>query len=268
MKPHHYELALMTTLQVEDYLKKGGSMVLVPVGSTEQHGPYGPLGTDHLIAQEVCRRVAPELNALVAPPIPYALSILHRGRPGVVYVKMDSFMKYVQDVALALNESGFRRILFVNGHYDNGPGVTFALRSIYDRFAPGTFAFCFNYWDALKWDEAGTYLGPEAGLHANIGETAVMMRINPDSVDMTEAVAGWPAPPEDIETDKMVAIITTVMPLPGSMAHVSPTGGWGDPREATPEKGEEYLQMISKAVVRFIRDIEKTYQKMYSQLNA
>jgi creatinine amidohydrolase len=264
MKKYNYELALMTSLQVEDYLKKGGNTVLIPVGSTEQHGPYGPLGTDHLIAQEVCRRVAPELNALVAPPITYALSILHKGRPGVVYVKMESFLKYIQDIAIALNEAGFRRMLFVNGHYDNGPGVTFALRSIYDRFAPGTFAYCFNYWDALKWEEAGTYLGPDAGMHANIGETAIMLRVNPDSVDMTEAVAGWPLPPEDMETDKTAAIIAAVMPLPGSMARVSPTGGWGDPTKATAEKGEEYLKMITKAVVRFTRDVEKTYQKMFA----
>jgi creatinine amidohydrolase len=263
MKQHNHEFALMTSLQVEDYLKKGGDMVLIPVGSTEQHGPYGPLGTDHLIAQEVCRRVAPQLNALVAPPIAYALSILHRGRPGVVYAKMESFLKYVEDIALSLNEGGFRRMIFVNGHYDNGPGVTFALRSIYDRFAPDTFAFCFNYWDALKWEEQGTYLGPDAGLHANIGETAIMLAINPDSVDMTEAVAGWPAPPEGMETDKLAAIIAAVMPLPGSMARVSPTGGWGDPTQATAEKGEAYLQMITKAVVRFVLDVEKTYEKMY-----
>ena len=263
MKKHNHEMALMTNLQVEDYLEQGGRTVLVPVGSTEQHGPYGPLGTDHLIAQEVCRRVAPPINALVAPPIPYALSILHKGKAGVVYVKIESFIKYIEDIALSLNEAGFRRIIFINGHYDNAAGVTFALRSIYDRFAPGTFAFCFSYWEAMKWEDAGTYLGPDAGMHANIGETAVMMRIDPDSVDMTEAVAGWPAPPEDIETDKLIAIIAAVMPLPGSMARISPTGGWGDPTEATAEKGEDYLQLITKSVVRFIQDVDKTYTKMY-----
>ena len=264
MKQHNYHMGTMTSLQVEDYLKQGGTTVLVPAGATEQHGPYGPLGTDQLIAEEICRRVAPELNTLVAPAIPFGLSITHKGAAGVVYVKIESYMAYVEDIVLALNEAGFRRIIFLNGHYDNAAGITFGIRSIYDRLAPGTFAYCINYWETLKPAEAATYLGWDAGLHANIGEVSVMLAIDPDSVDMTEAVAGWPSPPHDIETDPFAATLAAILPIPGSMLKVTPTGGWGDPTQATAEKGEAYLQMISKSVVRFIRDVEKTYEKMYA----
>jgi creatinine amidohydrolase len=263
MKSYNHDIATMTNLQVADYLKRGGTTVLVPAGATEQHGPYGPIGTDRFIAQEVCRRVAPDLNALVAPAIPYGLSITHKGAPGLIYVKIESYMAYVQDVVLALNEAGFRRIIFLNGHYDNAAGITYGIRSIYDRLAPGTFAFCVNYWEAMKPEDAATYLGWEAGLHANIGEVSVMMALDPDSVDMTEAVAGWPSPPADIETDPFSATLAAILPIPGSMLKVTPTGGWGDPSQATAEKGEAYLQVITRAVIRFVRDVVKTYETMF-----
>jgi len=264
MKLHDYHMATMTSRQVEDYLRRGGNTVLVPAGATEQHGPYGPLGTDRFIAEEICRRVAVDLNALAAPAIPYGLSITHKGVPGLVYVKIESYMAYVEDIVLSLNEAGFRRIVFLNGHYDNAVGITFGIRSICDRLAPGTFAYCINYWETLKPDDAVTYLGWDAGLHANIGEVSAMLAINPDGVDMTEAVAGWPSPPRDIETDPFAATLAAIMPIPGSMLKVTPTGGWGDPTQATAEKGEAYLEMISRSVVRFVRDVDKTYQKMYA----
>lgn len=268
MKPYNYDIATMTNLQVEDYLKRGGTTVLVPAGATEQHGPYGPIGTDRFIAQEICRRVAPELNALVAPAIPYGLSITHKGAPGLIYVKIESYMAYVQDVVLALNEAGFRRIVFLNGHYDNAAGITYGIRSIYDRLAPDTFACCVNYWEAMKPEDAAGYLGWEAGLHANIGEVSVMLAIDPDSVDMTEAVAGWPSPPEDIDTDPFAATLAAILPIPGSMLKVTPTGGWGDPSEATADRGEAYLQVITKAVIRFVGDVIRTYETMFTSFRA
>jgi creatinine amidohydrolase len=264
MKQHNYHMATMTSLQVEDYLKRGGQTVLVPVGTTEQHGAYGPLCADRFIAEEICRRIAPDLDALIAPPISYGLSITHRGVAGLVYVKIESFMAYIEDVTLALSEAGFRRIIYLNGHYDNATGITFGIRSIYDRLAPGTFAYCLNYWETLKPDDGQKYLGWDAGLHANIGEISVMLAINPESVDMSEAVAGWPSPPKDIETDPLAATLAAIIPIPGSMLKVTPTGGWGDPTRATAEKGEQYLGVISRSVIRYIRDVEKTYQKMFA----
>ena len=75
--------------------------------------------------------------------------------------------------------------------------------------------------------------------------------------------AGWPDPPEDIESDKLGAILAAIVPIPGSMLKVTPTGGWGDPKESTPEKGEAYLKVITESVLRFVRDVEKVYVKSY-----
>jgi creatinine amidohydrolase len=239
--------------------------VLVPVGTTEQHGPYGPLGTDRLIAEELCRRLAPELEALVAPPISFGLSITHKGAPGLIYVKIEAFVAYVKDIAVALNEAGFRRLIFVNGHYDNGAAVNYALRSTYDKFAPSTLAYCFNYWETLKPEDAQAYLGWETGLHANVGEISAMLAIDPQSVDMEHAVAGWPEPPPDLKTDPLTAILGAILTVPGSMLRVTPTGGWGDPTAATAEKGQAFLHTIARSSLQYIRDVEKVAQQLYSE---
>src|SRR5207247_10145478 len=102
-------LGEMTNPEVESFLKEHET-VIVPTGSTEQHGPHGPLLTDVLIPQEVARRVAPVVGAVVAPPINYDLSYLHVGFPGAVHVRIPTFMALVEDLCAWLAPAGFKRI--------------------------------------------------------------------------------------------------------------------------------------------------------------
>src|SRR5204863_5572164 len=91
MKPPTVFLGEMTNSEVESFLKTNHT-IIIPTGSTEQHGPHGPLLTDVLIPQEVARRVAPRIGALVAPPINYALSYPHVGFTGMVHIRIPTFM--------------------------------------------------------------------------------------------------------------------------------------------------------------------------------
>ena len=76
----------MTNLQVREFLDGGGQMVIVPVGSTEDHGDHGPLWTDVYIPTEVAKAAAPELQALVGPPVPFGLAHDHPSNPiGAVF---------------------------------------------------------------------------------------------------------------------------------------------------------------------------------------
>ena len=87
MKPDTVFLGEMTNREVEEFLKTRHT-VIIPTGSTEQHGPHAPLLTDVLIPQEVARRVAPQIGAVVAPPINYALSYPHVGFKGLVHIRI------------------------------------------------------------------------------------------------------------------------------------------------------------------------------------
>src|SRR5439155_23322018 len=104
-------LAELALPQVEAYLDGGGEYVLVPTGSTEQHGPHGPLSTDVIIPTEVCRRVATRVDALVAPAVNYGISAGHRGFRGLAYVTSPTFISIVEDVAFSLAETGLRPIV-------------------------------------------------------------------------------------------------------------------------------------------------------------
>jgi creatinine amidohydrolase len=118
MKPPTVFLGEMTDPEVEAFLATSQT-VIVPTGSTEQHGPHAPLLTDRLIPEEVARRVAPRVRAVVAPAINYSLSYPHVGFAGVVHLRIPTFMAMVEDIAAGLAAVGFRRIVFLNGHYDN-----------------------------------------------------------------------------------------------------------------------------------------------------
>src|SRR5918995_4463950 len=109
MKPPTVFLGELTNVEVEAFLKKHHT-VIIPTGATEQHGPHGPLLTDVLIPQEIARRIATEVGAVVAPPINYALSYPHVGFAGVVHISVSTFMSLLEDLCMSFAASGFKRI--------------------------------------------------------------------------------------------------------------------------------------------------------------
>ena len=89
----------------------------------------------------MARRAAPTLGALVAPPINYALSYRHVGFTGLVHVRIPTFMALVEDVAVSLATAGFKRIVFLNGHYDNSYAIAYACANAADKLPRGVKAF-------------------------------------------------------------------------------------------------------------------------------
>jgi len=104
MKPATVFLGEMTSPEVEAFLREHDT-VLVPVGSTEQHGPHGPLLTDALIPTEIARRIADRVGAVVAPTLNYSLSYPHVGFRGVVHLRIPTFMALVEDLCAAWRRS-------------------------------------------------------------------------------------------------------------------------------------------------------------------
>jgi creatinine amidohydrolase len=249
----------MTNPEIEAFVAHHHK-VIVPVGSTEQHGPHGPLLTDALIPTEVARRIAAEVNALVAPTINYSLSYPHEGFVGVVHVRLETFMALIQDVCVGLAKAGFRKIVFLNGHYDNTYAIAYACASAQARLPEGVQAYPVNYWDGMTADEASEFFGPDAGLHANRGEISAVMAINPALVDLDAANAEMPPFPE---VANQAAVHTAFFfSSPGSVYRATHSGTWGDAREASAEFGERYLSVVSRATVRLLDDIERTFAAM------
>ena len=259
MKPSTVFLGEMTNPEVEAFLQAHHT-VIVPTGSTEQHGPHGPLLTDVLVPQEVARRIATEVGALVAPPINYALSYPHVGFTGVVHVRIPTFMALIEDLCVSLAAVGFRRIVFLNGHYDNTYAIAYACATARDQLPTGVSAFPINYWDGMSSEEAAEFFGPTTGLHANRGETSAVLAINPDLVDMERANAEMPPFPQ--VTSAAPVHTAFFFSAPGSVHRATHSGTWGDSRESSAEFGERYLEVVSRATIRVLDDIERTFEAM------
>jgi creatinine amidohydrolase len=248
----------LTEPEVAELIAAGTDLLLIPTGSTEQHGPHGPIGTDVIIPREVCRRVAiARGGALVAPPVAYGLAAGHRGFAGLGYVNAPTYLALIEDLILSFTESGFRRVVFVNGHYTNYPAINLACFNASTKLPEGAAAWALSYWDTLPPDEAEAYLSLKSGLHANIGETSAVMAVRPELVKLDRAVEGWPPFPE-LRGPAMPTIFAFFETSAGSTFRALPHGVWGDPRGSSVELGERFYEQIARAVNVVIDDVEAT----------
>ncbi|WP_099022896.1 mycofactocin biosynthesis peptidyl-dipeptidase MftE [Mycolicibacterium palauense] len=205
-------------------------VVLVPVGSTEQHGPHLPLDTDTRIACAVARGAASRLDRgtgghLVAPAVAYGASGEHEGFPGTVSVGTAALelllLEYGRSAANWAN-----RVVFVNGHGGNVAALAAAVRRL--RYEGRDTGWC-----------SCMVRGGDA--HAGHTETSVLLHISPADVRLEESRAGNIAPLSDL------------MPLMsrGGVAAVSEVGVLGDPTTATASEGERLLtEMVAGCVER------------------
>jgi creatinine amidohydrolase len=260
MKPATVFLGEMTNPEVEAFLSTRHT-VIIPTGATEQHGPHGPLLTDVLIPQEIARRIAPTIGAVVAPPINYALSYPHVGFTGLVQVRISTFMALIEDLCVSFATSGFKRIIFLNGHYDNTYAIAYGCAAAADKLARDVKAFPVNYWDALTAEEIDEWSGLKNGLHANRAETSAVLAINPDLVDMERANAEFPPFPNyTVNTGPVhTAFFFT---SPGSVHWATKSGTWGDARQSTAEAGERYLEAGVRSTLAVLDNIEQTFAAM------
>lgn len=134
----------MNWMQVEDYLKEDDRAV-VPLGSTEQHA-YLSLMVDTLIPEKLALEAAEPLGIPVFPVVPYGISPYFSAYPGTVTLRIGTYMALVRDILDSLSHSGFRRIVFVNGHGGNTPASALASEWVADH--PGHKVKTFNWWTA------------------------------------------------------------------------------------------------------------------------
>jgi creatinine amidohydrolase len=260
MKPTTSSLAEMTNREIELFLEEHDT-VFIPVGSIEQHGPHSPVSTDVLIPTELARRVAPDVGALIAPPVSYALSYPHRGFTSVFDLSIDTFMDVISDLCRCFARAGFRRIVFLNGHYQNTFAIAYGCARAADDMPEGTHAFPLNYWEGFPPERAAAFISLEKGMHAQEGEASCILAINPDLVDMELANTEFPNFPET-KTSSGAILTAFYSTSPGSIWRITRSGTWGDASAATAEKGEMFLQWGAEAVVDLLEDIEATFRQL------
>lgn len=120
----------LTWEDIAEYLKKE-NIVLIPVGSTEQHGPAGPLGVDAYAAIGLAEDAAKEANVLTTPPLWFSDAPHHLAFPGTISLRPETLIAVVKDIVHSLERNGFRKFVVINGHKGtNIPALTIACRDL------------------------------------------------------------------------------------------------------------------------------------------
>lgn len=209
--------------------------LVIPVGSTEQHGPHLPLDTDTRIATAVARGVAERLAQadhgsgwMLAPPIGYGASGEHESFPGTVSIGTSALRLLLVEFGRSA-ASWARRLVFVNGHGGNMEALAAAVALL--RYEGRDVGWC----------SCGV---KNADAHAGHTETSVLLHISPDDVAIDERVQGNSAPLADL----LPAMRT------GGVAAVSEVGVLGDPTNATAAEGARLLaEMVDGCIGRITR---------------
>lgn len=253
MKPATVFLDEMTNLELELFLENHHT-VFIPVGATEQHGPHAPLGTDVFLPREIARRVCLRRgDALVAPALPYTLSYPHRGFAGEFSLSIETFMAVVKELAISFAKSGFKRVIFLNGHYDNTYALSYACAQAAPSLPKDCRAFAINHYDGYSREQLEVF-----GMHAGLGETSMVMAINSDWVDVEKLNVENPYFPKT-ENGTMALHNAFFFSSPGSVYRITKSGTWGDARGSTAEQGETFFEWGTSSVIQLLQDLEKMY---------
>ncbi|HET7323344.1 MAG TPA: creatininase family protein [Halococcus sp.] len=222
-------------------------LALVPVGSTEQHGPHAPLGTDTLTARTIATagadayEEATDHEVVVAPAIPVAVAEEHRQFSGTLWISPDTFRSYVREIVSSLASHGWTKTVLVNGHGGN----VGALREVAAAITRHDDAYAVPF----TWFEATASMG-EMG-HGGPLETTLLRAIEPDLVReerIEEARAGASERWGEWVSKTNIAF---------DSVEFTDNGVVGDPSEGDAERGEELLERATTALVALLEAIEK-----------
>jgi len=246
----------MTWEEVDEAIKRTKGVILIPVGSIEQHARHLPLGTDSYCAIEVCVDAAKEADALVAPPIWYGWSIQHMAYPGTVSIDAKLLIDFTVEICKSLSRHGFNKILIVNGHrISNNPWIQLAATEAREATGSIVIPIDIAYLAREIWSELE--FGPLG--HGDEAETSHMLFIKPDLVYMHKAFNEYRKKEFLYDVDPL-STRDTILYTPSSpkvnLARKDISGGGsGNPKSSDKSKGELLHKHIVKRLVELINYI-------------
>jgi creatinine amidohydrolase len=233
--------ALLTWPEVKE-LAEGGALALLPVGSTEAHGPHLPLNADVLIAEEVCRRTAQRLRqrgweSVTFPALAYGRTDFAASFAGTVTLGADTARAYLEDVLAGIGSHGFRRIGVINHHVEPAHFRTVHEAAGNAAARSGAQVIVPDHRRPPFVEALGREFS-EGGSHAGAYETSLVLAIAPDRV-REEVRRALPALDVDLPA-RIKAGAKTFQEAGGPLAY------FGDPAAASPEEGERLLDLLAE----------------------
>jgi creatinine amidohydrolase len=251
----------MTWTDVRDYLKSS-DMVIIPLGSTEQHGPHLPLGTDFYLAFDTAKLISARTGVAVAPIVTAGYSLYHSGFPGTLSLRPETMEEVLYETVEMLVKYGFRRVMFFNYHGGNNA----VQDSVIYRINQGTeaTAIAIGYGGPIQKSEEQEFFD----WHAGVEETSMILYFEPRLARMERAekpvIHFTPQMEELLELAKknpeLMNVWTSLFATPtetkkgGASHELSSNGVWclSDPKTAKPETGEKIIQGMVDQAVKFI----------------
>ena len=231
------------------------SIIVLPLGAIEQHGPHLPLNTDFVVADEVSRAavnaVGQETQAWLLPTLPFTKSNEHAWSAGTMWLSASTLMAVLDDIARSVASTPARKLLFVNGHGGNSALTAMMNREIRLKWGLQTFLAHPH----MPADQGGSSAASELGMgvHGGMDETSVMLHLRPDLVDMSLAVRRVPeklAENEHVRFGGRVAF--------GWLSNdFFPEGHIGDPTGANAEVGKTMFDSAASSLGDALREISR-----------
>ena len=243
--------------EIADVAESNGSVLVLPVGSLEQHGHHLPVATDTILVKEVAAvgvdRVAEEVPVLTLPPIWAGFSPHHADFGGTVTVSFDRLHRYVEDVVSSATVYGFDAVLLLNGHGGNNALISTAVNTIgVDH--PGLevvgvtyFALADSFIDEIRESEIGGMS------HGGEFETSLMLHFRPEMVRESASESSVREARYDHAGQEMFDSGPLSVYRPFS--EYSDVGVLGKPRLASAEKGEAISELLGDELERLLRQV-------------
>lgn len=233
-------LQLSTWPEVETYLQNSTG-IIIPIGSTEQHGPTGLIGTDAICAEVIAKGVGEATSGMVGPTVNVGMALHHTAFAGTISLRPSTLIQVVMDHITCLAKAGFKRFFFINGHGGNIATLKAAFAETYYHLAN----FNIPHADEIRCDVANWFMcrsvyqlakelyGNQEGSHAT-----------PSEVALTQFVY-----PEMIKTAPVDPHVASGYPIYGAadFRRHYPDGRMGsNPTLATPDHGKQFYELAVK----------------------
>lgn len=222
--------------------------VLVTVGTLEPHGVINN-GADNIAPVAIAKAIADDVNALIAPHIPYGVTGSMAPYPGAIHIPEEAFRAYVRAVLEGMVKNGFKNIIILNGH---GGAQTGILNSLASEIAMSrnVNTLVINWW-SLASDATFAVFGEDGG-HAGNNETAFVQAVNPKLVHK-ELYTG-----KDMATANPVAGTWAAVPFPSTIGLYKE--GQGYPTDFDQKKADDYYRRVIAKVKGLVQDTLKKWQ--------
>jgi creatinine amidohydrolase len=226
-------------------------LVILPTGSTEQHGRHLPLDVDTFLCESVCLEVGRRAadRVLVLPPVAYGLNLHHIDFPGTIHIEPETFIAFCLDITRSVAYHGFQKILIVNGHGSNAPLIDLVAR----KTVLATMSLCFatGYYHFLR-EAFAPIQESEVVAHADECETSLYLYLAPERVQMAAAVADDDRRGAFVSSDSTGNFPVRFNDYWGRWTR---TGVHGDPTRATAEKGRVLFEAAVSGLVQLVDEL-------------